>query len=131
MTGLVLKLAPGERLLVNGAVLENGPRRAQVRIRSQDARILRMKDAQHPDEATTPVRRACLVAQMALSGDLDPADAATDLEGRIRALAPCFPSEAARIGRAREAAGSRAFYRVLRELTGLVPIEARMLERAE
>ncbi|MGR3541865.1 MAG: flagellar biosynthesis repressor FlbT [Hasllibacter sp.] len=72
MTGLVLKLAPGERLLVNGAVLENGPRRAQVRIRSQDARILRMKDAQHPDEATTPVRRACLVAQMALSGDLDP-----------------------------------------------------------
>ena len=32
MSGLILKLAPKERILLNGAVLENGDRRAKLRI---------------------------------------------------------------------------------------------------
>jgi len=30
MAGLALKLAPKERVLINGVVVENGPRRAQL-----------------------------------------------------------------------------------------------------
>lgn len=30
MTGLVLKLGPKERVLINGAVIENGDRRSRV-----------------------------------------------------------------------------------------------------
>ena len=30
MTGLVLKLAPHERVLINGAVIENGDRRTRA-----------------------------------------------------------------------------------------------------
>lgn len=32
MTGLVLKLAPKERVLINGAVIENGDRRSRLAI---------------------------------------------------------------------------------------------------
>ncbi len=69
MTGLVLKLAPNERLLINGAVIENGNRRGRLNILTADANILRLRDAIHPDEANTPIRRLCYKAQLALSGD--------------------------------------------------------------
>ena len=55
MSGLVLKLGPKERLLVNGAVLENGDRRGRLSVLTPNANILRLKDAIHPSEAKTPV----------------------------------------------------------------------------
>lgn len=63
MTGLVLKLAPNERVLINGAVIENGERRSKISIRTPNVNVLRLKDAIHPDEAKTPVTRACYIAQ--------------------------------------------------------------------
>ena len=51
MSGLVLKLAPKERVLINGAVIENGDRRTRVSILTPNANILRLKDALHPDDA--------------------------------------------------------------------------------
>lgn len=71
MTGLVLKLAPNERVLVNGAVIENGGRRSRLNILTPNANILRLRDAIHPHEANTPVRRVCYVLQLILSGDQD------------------------------------------------------------
>ena len=65
MSGLVLKLAPKERLLVNGAVIENGERRCRINIVTPNANILRLKDAIHPDDANTPVKRACYLAVLA------------------------------------------------------------------
>jgi len=49
MSGLVLKLNPKERVLVNGAVIENGDRRSRVSILTPNANILRMRDALRPD----------------------------------------------------------------------------------
>ena len=57
MAGLVLKLGPKERVLLNGAVIENGDKRCKFSIVSPDAKILRLKDALHPDEVKTPVAR--------------------------------------------------------------------------
>ena len=45
MSGLVLKLAPNERVLINGAVIENGDRRSRIAIRTPNANVLRLKDA--------------------------------------------------------------------------------------
>ena len=70
MSGLVLKLAPKERVLVNGAVIENGDRRSRLSIVTPDAHILRLRDAIHPEQANTPVRRVCYAAQLVLSGDV-------------------------------------------------------------
>jgi flagellar biosynthesis repressor protein FlbT len=41
MAGLVLKLARHERILVNGALIENGDRKAELRILTKDAIVLR------------------------------------------------------------------------------------------
>ena len=75
MTGLVLKLGPHERVLINGAVVENGDRRSKLAIMTPNAHILRLRDAIHPEEVNTPVRRVCYIAQLVLSGDADPAEA--------------------------------------------------------
>ena len=68
MTGLVLKLGPRERIMINGAVMENGDRRTRLNVITPDAHVLRMKDAIHPDEVKTPVTRVCYIAQLVLAG---------------------------------------------------------------
>jgi flagellar biosynthesis repressor protein FlbT len=48
MTGLVLKLGPRERVMINGVVMENGDRRTRLNIVTPDANVLRLRDAIHP-----------------------------------------------------------------------------------
>ena len=45
MTGLVIKLKPNEKVLVNGVILQNGDRAARIRVRSENVSILRARDA--------------------------------------------------------------------------------------
>ena len=75
MSGLVLKLGPHERIMINGVVMENGDRRARLNVLTPDANVLRLRDAIHPDEANTPVRRVCYIAQLVLAGEADPEEA--------------------------------------------------------
>ena len=53
---LKLSLKPGERFVVNGAVLQNGDRRAVLLLQNK-ASILREKDIIQPEDANTPARR--------------------------------------------------------------------------
>ncbi len=64
MSGLVLKLKPTERLLINGALLENGTRRGSICVLSESAKVLRLRDIVHPDDANTPIRRVCCLIQL-------------------------------------------------------------------
>ncbi len=75
MSGLLLKLAAGERVMVNGAVIENGHRPARLRIGDGDARILRCSDALLPEDVDTPAKRIYYAVQLIITGDLEPADA--------------------------------------------------------
>ena len=86
MSGLVLKLGPKERVLINGAVIENGERRSRLSIVTPNANILRLRDAIHPEEVTTPVRRVCYIAQLVLSGDAEATDARPQLLRGIEQL---------------------------------------------
>ena len=86
MSGLVLKLGPRERVLINGAVIENGDRRSRLSIVTPNAHILRLRDAIHPEEARTPVRRICYAAQLILTGDVVPEDARPQLLRNIEEL---------------------------------------------
>lgn len=54
--GLKLSLKPGERFVVNGAVIANGEKRATLILQSK-ASILRQKDIMQEEEANTPARR--------------------------------------------------------------------------
>lgn len=129
MSGLVLKLAPKERVLINGAVIENGDRRSRLAIVTPNAHILRLKDAIHPHEVTTPVRRVCYIVQLVLSGDADPEEARHQLLRGLEQLSRALtdPDSRAQIDRATEAILSDQHYIALKALRTLLPREDRLL----
>lgn len=129
MTGLVLKLAPHERVLINGAVIENGDRRTRFSVVTPNAHILRLRDAIHPDAAKTPVRRVCYIAQLVLSGDADPAQARQQLLRGIAQLGWVFQDRECQavLAEAGQAADAGSFYQTLRLLRQLLPIEERLM----
>ncbi|NWG45435.1 MAG: flagellar biosynthesis repressor FlbT [Alphaproteobacteria bacterium] len=53
---LKLSLKPGEKLVINGAVITNGDRRATVVLQNK-ATVLREKDIMQREDAGTPARR--------------------------------------------------------------------------
>jgi flagellar protein FlbT len=53
---LKLSLRPGERFVVNGAVIQNGDRRSALVLQNK-ASVLREKDIMQPEEANSPARR--------------------------------------------------------------------------
>ncbi|MFD3191736.1 flagellar biosynthesis repressor FlbT [Sedimentitalea sp. HM32M-2] len=129
MSGLVLKLAPKERVLINGAVIENGDRRSRLSIVTPDAKILRLRDAIHPDEANTPVRRVCYAAQLILTGDCDPESARYSLLRRIEELSQVFtdPDSRASLTEATESLIQEHHYKCLKALRKLLPREDRLI----
>lgn len=133
MTGLVLKLAPKERVLINGAVIENGERRSRLAIMTPNAHILRLKDAIHPAEVTTPVRRVCYIAQLVLSGDVDPTDAKMQLVRGIEQLSQVLTDHDSRsqLAHATAAVLEDQHYQALKALRGLLPREERLFAAAK
>ncbi|HEY2709840.1 MAG TPA: flagellar biosynthesis repressor FlbT [Caulobacteraceae bacterium] len=53
---LKLSLKPGEKFVLNGAVVQNGDRRSSLLLQNK-ASVLREKDILQADEASTPARR--------------------------------------------------------------------------
>ncbi|MCR9129908.1 MAG: flagellar biosynthesis repressor FlbT [Alphaproteobacteria bacterium] len=68
---LKLSLKPGERFVLNGAVVENGDRRATLVLQNK-ASVLREKDIMQEHEADTPAKRIYFpVMMMYLSSSSD------------------------------------------------------------
>lgn len=133
MSGLVLKLRPGERILVNGVVMENGDRRAKLNILTANAHVLRLRDAIHPDEANTPVRRVCYIAQMILAGEAEPAAGRRQLLSGIEQLSQVFTDADSRsqLNLATDNVVASRFYPALKSLRGLLAREQRLMEQAQ
>jgi flagellar protein FlbT len=132
MPGLVLKLTPGERVMVNGVVLENGEHRARLCVLTENANVLRLRDAIHPHEVNTPVRRVCYIAQLVLAGEADPDRARRQLLQGIEQLSQVFtdPDSRARLDQATQAIAAARFYQALKALRGLLAREARLIAYA-
>ena len=129
MSGLVLKLGPKERVLINGAVIENGDRRSRISIVSPNANILRLRDAIHPEQANTPVRRVCYIAQLVLSGDTDPEEAKLQLLRGIEQLSRVLTDDdsLSRLDAATMSVADDQYYQALKNLRHLLPREERLL----
>ena len=69
---LKLSLKPGEKFVVNGAVIVNGDRRASLVIQNKVS-ILRERDVMTPEEASTPIRRVYFAIMMMYLGPTDEA----------------------------------------------------------
>lgn len=128
MSGLVLKLGPHERVLINGAVIENGDRRCRLAIMTPNANILRLRDAIHPQEVNTPVRRVCYIAQLILSGDADPDEARPQLLRGIEQLSQVLtdPDSRIQLDAASHAVVEAQYYQVLKALRSLLSREERL-----
>lgn len=128
MSGLVIKLAPNERILINGAVLENGEKRSRFSIKTPNANILRLRDAIHPEAANTPVSRACYTAQLILAGDLGAKEGGQVLLQQVEALSQVFDDRDSRslIDEATHAVIEDNAYQALRALRSLMTREARL-----
>jgi flagellar protein FlbT len=129
MSGLVLKLGPRERVMINGVVMENGDRRTRLNIVTPDAKVLRLRDAIHPDTANPPVRRVCYIAQLVLAGEADPEEARRQLLRGMEQLSQVFqdPDSRGHLADATEAVVEGRFYQAMKALRALMPREARLL----
>lgn len=76
---LKLNLKPGEKIVINGAVIVNGDRKASLAVKNF-ANILRETDVMQEEDADTPTKRAYFAAQLML---LDP-EHRTDYEEPFR-----------------------------------------------
>ncbi|MEN9410605.1 MAG: hypothetical protein RL216_2579 [Pseudomonadota bacterium] len=132
MSGLVLKLGPHERVLINGAVIENGDKRSRLSVMTPGAHILRLRDAIRPGEADTPVRRLCYMAQLVLSGDAEATDMKMGLLRGIEQLSQVLMDHDSRtlLAQASRAVLDGQHYAVLKALRSLLPREERLLATA-
>lgn len=132
MSGLVLKLGPHERVLINGAVIENGEKRSRLAIMTPNANILRLRDAIHPEEVNTPVRRVCYIAQLVLTGDADAEEARLQLLRGIEQLSQVLTDHDSRrqLTIASRAVVEEQHYQALKALRALLPREERLLAAA-
>ena len=128
MTGQVLKLGPNERVLINGAVIENGDRRSRISVMTPNAHILRLRDAIHPEHANTPVRRVCYIAQLVLSGDAEPSETRMQLLRGIEQLSQVLSDADSRtqLSLATAAVLENQHYQALKHLRTLLPREERL-----
>ncbi|WP_145110187.1 flagellar biosynthesis repressor FlbT [Cereibacter sediminicola] len=129
MSGLVLRLGPGERVMINGAVIENGDRRSRITVMTPNSVILRQRDAIRPEEANTPVRRICYMAQLVLSGDATFEDMKPQLLRGIEQLSQVLTDadSRAQLSVATAAVLAGQHYQILKALRSLLPREARLL----
>jgi flagellar protein FlbT len=79
---LKLSLKPGERFVLNGAVVQNGDRRGTLILQNK-ASVLREKDIMQSEEASSPARRVYFPVMMMY---LDEADAGKYYDEFVRRL---------------------------------------------
>lgn len=129
MSGLVIKLRPGERFMVNGAVLVNGDRRSSLSVATSGVNVLRLRDAIHPSEANTPAKRAMYKAQLVLANGVDQEIASRELFLAIEELSQVFRDSDSRnaLDDATKALRSENFYMVMKSIKKLLPQEERIL----
>ncbi|EHL99796.1 flagellum biosynthesis repressor protein FlbT family protein [Acetobacteraceae bacterium AT-5844] len=125
---LILKLAPGERLFINGAVVTNGDRRAYLMVETK-AQIVREKDVLLIEDASTPVRRAYFAAQAVLLNAQPVLGSSEAFAEQVRRLRGVFlkAEHIALLDEAEAQMHDGNIYRALSALRELVLYEAALL----
>lgn len=128
MSGLVFKVAPGERFIINGATLENGDKPARIRVVEGDARVLRCRDAMHPGEVNTPVKQIYYAIQLLITGDLDAAKTLPAIDAECAKLEDVFSHiDAEMIPVLRSMLGRGNYYSAMCHLRQVLALEEELL----
>jgi len=130
MAGLRLKLRPNERVLINGAVIENGHTQAELRVLTPETKILRLRDALHPDHIDTPTKRVCYIAQLVVAGEVQPDAAISQFVRGVVALKQVFldPGSQATLDQAIQCARAKNFYQAMQCMRRMLRYEELVME---
>jgi len=120
MSGLALKLAPKERVLINGVVVENGPRRAQLLIKTDNASVLRLRDALDEADVVGPASEAYFTAQRCVAGEISAEEADQLL---TPALSELSKLDVDAVEKAKRSLTDGNLYRVMRALKPMLETE--------
>jgi len=125
---LKLTLGPGEKLVINGAVVQNGERRATLVVQNRAA-ILREKDILKPEEATTPMRRIYFAVMMLYLDDRAERQWMDEFTARMAEFinAISSPEALAECVEIIKHVQSRQYYKALLGCRKLFPFEAERL----
>jgi|GEM_PF-192473 len=131
MAGLKLKLRPEEQLMINGSIIQNGAKQVELTVKTPGTRILRLRDAIHPEEATTPVKRVCYIAQLAVAGEAKDEEVYDDFVKGVNALKNVFHDKGSQevIAKALDYAEEHDFYKAMQAVRKLIRYEEALFSR--
>ena len=126
---LMLTLKPGERVILSGAVIKNGPTVAHLQIENQ-VTLLRQKDILTEAEATTPCKKVYLVVQLMYIGDGLSTELAPVYWELVRDILAAAPSTNDLISQISTYILSADFYHALKTAKKLISYEEELLDHA-
>jgi len=126
---LKLTLKPGERIILAGAVITNGPTTAHLQIENQVA-LLRQKDILAENEATTPCKRIYLVVQLMYIGDGLTSELAQVYWDLVRDVLAAAPSTNDLISQISAYILDSSFYPALKVAKKLITYEEELINHA-
>jgi flagellar biosynthesis repressor protein FlbT len=127
---LAVKLKPGKRLVVNGAVLHNGNSR-NVLYFANRASILRERDVMQAEEAVTPTSRVYYIVQLMLLSPEDADSYSANYEQLMTGLLRTFKSPPILKSLTDSAlwVSEKDYYKALAALRPVLDYEAKLLHR--
>lgn len=125
---LHLSLRPGERIIINGCVLKNGPRRQTLEIENR-ADVLRGDEMLEEATARTPARRTAYQIQIALVSQSHRGDLLRQISDGLDALAQALPRFSAAIREAETCLQTHNFYGAFRALAPVIRHEDTLFAR--
>lgn len=125
---LKLKLAPGEKIVVNGAVMTNGHHGATLTINNHAA-IMREGHILQEEDADTPTKRTYFLVQAMLLTPPPTEAQAAMFERSMLDLRDCYrrPTTVELLDETASQVGSTNYYKALSALRKLIDYEAQLL----
>ena len=127
---LAVKLKPGERLVVNGAVLHNGNTRNVIYFANR-ASILRERDVMQEEQAVTPTSRVYFIVQLMLLNPDEADNLPATFEQLMTPLLRTFksPPILKALTDCAYWVGAHDYYKALAALRPVLDYEAKLLSR--
>ena len=126
---LTLTLKPGERVILAGAVIKNGPAVAHLQIENR-VTLLRQKDILTESEATTPCKKIYLVVQLMYIGDGLTSELTQLYWDLVRDVLAAAPSTNDLISQMSTYIVESSFYPALKVARKLISYEEELIEHA-
>jgi len=127
---LTIKLKPGEALLLNGVLLENGPAAAEFRILNKTP-LLRQKDILREHEATTVCRKLYFLLQWMYFEEANRLNGYQSFLTLAMDVIRAAPSTCDYLDRIQNLLLKDRYYQALKETKRLIAYEDKLLQHAQ